>query len=129
MNVIYQNSAGQSFDLNGGWPVRIKDANFHTYEWSYNGTKQQYGTDIARFEKDPAEYEAKIYFKGSKVRRAEQLEAFHEAATYDVVNQTPGRLIWGSYYILCYVMSSSTYPHKEDASITVNEVVFFCPYP
>lgn len=129
MNVQYVSSSGQVFDLNGGRPVRIKEGNFHEYSWKYNGTEQQYGTDIARFEKEPAEYEVKIYFRGSIIQRSEQLEAFHEAATYDIVNQTPGRLIWGSFYILCYVMESSTYPHEEDASVTVNDVVFFCPYP
>lgn len=129
MNVIYQNSAGVNIDLNAGRPVRLKEANFHAYKWEYQGTRQQYGVDVARFEKDPAEYEVEIYFRGSKIRRAEQLEAFHEAATYDVINQAPGRLIWGEYYIECFVSESVTYPHEEDASVTVNEVTFFCPYP
>lgn len=129
MNVIFENSAGVSIDLNAGRPVRLKEANFHQYEWEYDGTNQQYGVDIARFEKKPAEYECSIYFRGSKMRRSEQLTNFHEAATYDIVNQTPGRLIWGDYYIQCYVKESVTYPHEEDASVTVNDVVFFCPYP
>ena len=129
MNVIFENSAGVSIDLNAGRPVRLKEANFHQYEWEYDGTNQQYGVDIARFEKKPAEYECSIYFRGSKMRRSEQLTDFHEAATYDIVNQTPGRLIWGDYYIRCYVVESSTYPHEEDASVTVNDVIFLCPYP
>lgn len=129
MNVIYQSSSGAEFDINGGWPIRIKEANFHQWEWRYQGTEQQYGVDIGRFEKDPCEYEATIYFRGSKAERSEALEAFHEASVYDIVNQTPGKLIWGSYYIECYVMESSTYPHEEISNITVNEVTFFCPYP
>lgn len=129
MNVIYQSSGGVEFDINGGWPIRIKEANFHKWEWRYQGTEQQYGVDVGRFEKEPCEYEATIYFRGSKAERSEALEAFHEASVQDIVNQTPGKLIWGAYYINCYVLESSTFPHDEISNITVNEVTFFCPYP
>lgn len=129
MNVQYVSSSGETFDINGGWPVRIKEANFHEWEWNIQGTEQQYGVDVGRFEKKPAEYAATIYFRGSKAFRSEALEAFHEATVYDIVNQTPGKLVWGGYYINCYVTESSTFPHDEISNITVNEVTFYCPYP
>ena len=101
---------------------------FHAYSWGYDGTERQYGTNISRFKKDPAEYEATIIFRGTVDQRKEALDNFLETAELDIINKSPGKLIVGDYYILAYVISSSTTPY-DDSDWTQKDCTFLCPYP
>ena len=56
------------------------------------------------------------------------IEALHEDFEADVRNMTPGRVIWGDYYIDCFITESSTTP-DERLAWTDNEVLLYCPYP
>lgn len=42
---------------------------------------------------------------------------------------TPGVIIWGDYYINCYITSSSTYPDENIDRWTDNDILIYCPYP
>lgn len=110
------------------FPVRVKDAVFHSYSWGYDGEGQQFGTKITRFRKDPIEYEATIIIRGSVDSRKDTLDQFLESTEYDIINKSPGKLIIGDYYINAYMTSSSTAPY-EGADWTQKDVVFLCPYP
>lgn len=128
INIAYLASSGNSYNLQLSRMVRIKEANFHEYEWEYDGYELRYGSAITRFIKSAVEYEAKLYFYGSRINRREQIEALHADFERDITAQTPGRLIWGDCYIDVYAMKSSTYAGGNDL-ITENDVTFFCPYP
>lgn len=121
------NSKNVEIDLLS-YPIRVKDAVFHSYSWKYDGTTRRYGAKISNFSKDISEYEATIVFRGSVDQRKEALDRFLETAEVDIINMTPGKLIIGDYYIEAYVMSSSTEPY-ENSDWTKKSVVFLCPYP
>lgn len=123
----YVNSEGDEVLLSS-FPTRVKDAVFHSYAWGYDGVEKQYGVDITRFTKDPAEYEATIIISGSIEQREKILDDFLETTEKDIIKKTPGKLIVGDCYINAYMLSSSTTPY-DNADWTQKEVVFLCPYP
>ena len=123
----YINSVGKIIDLLS-FHNRVKDINFHEYEWEYDGTEQKYGLNITNFKRSEKEYEGTIVFRGSLMKRKENLNNFLKVAERDILSKTPGKLICGDYYINAYVVSSSTYPDDE-AGWTLKDVVFLCPYP
>ena len=127
MTVQYVSSHGKVFDLKN-FRMRLKDANFHNYAWEYDSAEQQYGIDITRFRKVAKEYEASVIFRGNVEERKENLDLFTEAAEKDIINKTPGKVVYGSYYIRAYVSSSSTYPY-DGADWTQRDIIFLCPYP
>lgn len=125
--IQYISSSGETFDLLD-FKTRLKDANFHNYAWEYDGIEQQYGVDITKFRKEAKEYDASVIFRGSINERKENLNHFLEASEKDIINKTPGKIIYEDYYIRAYVISSSTYPY-DGADWTQKDVVFLCPYP
>ena len=127
MKVQYINSYGDVIDLLN-FNTRMKDANFHDYEWEYDSIEQQYGIDITRFRKTAKEYEATIVFKGDLDTRKRNLNRFFEIAEKDIIDKNPGKIIWDDYYINAYAVSSSTYPN-DDSGWTQKDVIFLCPYP
>lgn len=129
MNVIYRSSSGIEINLNAGKPVRIKEANYHNYAFQYDGSSRQYGVKIGKFKKTPCEYKTKLFFYGSVEERASNIEKLQDECAYDIQNMRPGKLIWNNWYIECYVLESSTYPHDDIQGITVMDIVFLCPYP
>ena len=127
MKVQYINSYGDVIDLLN-FNTRVKDANFHDYEWEYDSIEQQYGIDITRFRKTAKKYEATIVFKGDLDTRKRNLNRFFEIAEKDIIDKNPGKIIWDDYYINAYAVSSSTYPN-DDSGWTQKDVIFLCPYP
>ena len=104
--ITYIASSGHRYDLvsNG---IRHKIANYHRWGYGVRGTKLQYGVRVADFEKDPGEYETELIIVGS---------------------DQPGRLIWGDYYIDCYINESDTTP-TEYPTQTLNKINIYAPYP
>lgn len=126
--VIYYASSGNVYNLQVARMVRIKEANFHEYAWSYDSTERRYGITINRFTKEPYAYDVKLIFIGSRESRRQNIEELHADFERDILNQTPGRIVWGDCYIDAYVIESSSYPNDQD-NWSDNDVTFLCPYP
>lgn len=122
----YKASSGHVYDLQTNKSILTKEANYHAWEWEAIGTELQYGMRVSAFSKDPAEYKTELVFNGPLAVRKAMIENLHEDFELDIRNNTPGRIIWGDYYIDCFITESSTGP---DESWTVNEINIFCPYP
>lgn len=123
--IKYISSQGREIDLSS-FKTRLKDAVFHTYSWSYEGAEQKYGIKINEFQKDPLEYELEIWIRGANAEKKEILNELTDQAEYDVVNKTTGKLIFGDYYLTCYILSASTGPGDY---ATVKTVQILAPYP
>lgn len=127
VNIKYVASSGNEYNLitNG---IYHKEANYHKWEWEVEGTKLQYGYRVADFSRKPAEYDTELIFYGTYNQRRALVQALHDDFENDVRKKTPGKVIWGDYYLSCYVVSSST-EATEYPTWTSNKVTFYAPYP
>ena len=91
--------------------------------------KRKYGEIINEFTKDAQYFSCEFKFRGTPSHRAELIEAFHFETEYDITHKKPGKLIWNNDYIYCYFVESSTYPEEDGSQYTVNQGVFYAPYP
>lgn len=126
-NITYTASNGAVFDLMASMAMRLKKAQFHTFEFTPDVTALQYGERVDRWRKGAASYPAQILFKGPKADRIAAIDAFHVAIERDMIYKTPGILTWGNSYISCYLRSSGTYPSDANDTETFNDVEIYCP--
>lgn len=127
INITYIASSGNTYDLMADRAIRTKNANYHKWEWAAAGTAQQFGRHVTGFTRSPATYQTKLMFRGTYSENKELIQNLHEDFELDMITMRPARIIWGEYYIECYITASSTYP--DDANRTVNDIEIFCPYP
>ena len=129
MNVTlkYIASSGNEYNLKSDG-IRTKTANYHKWSWGVNGTTLQYGIRVSDFDRKPVTYETTIVFTGSYSQRKALIEALHDDFELDVRNMKLGKIVWGDYYIDCYITMSSTYPDRDNV-YTENEITIYCPYP
>ena len=128
INITYESSAGEIFDLMASRMGRLKKAAFHTYEWIADETEKQYGVKVNHWTKEPLEYEAQLLFEGTEAARMEAITAFHDAIDGDIFRGIPGKLQFGEAYISCFIRSSETAP-SEGRHRTLNDIVIYCPDP
>ena len=127
VTIQYVGSSGNSYDLKTDG-LRLKEADFHAYEWSADTSSRQYGVKLSRFTRKAITYEATLQFRGSYSTRRDLIEAIYEDFETDIINQEPGRIYWGSCYIECYATGHDTHPDDKNR-YTEREVSFYCPYP
>ena len=126
VDVIYKSSSGNTYNLqtNGKW---IREANYHTWAYIANGTDLQYGKRVSSFSKEPATYSTVLVFHGPAIERAAQINKLHEEFETDIREMQPARVIWGNWYVDCYILESKTDPASCDW--TENEIMVYCPNP
>ena len=127
MRLQYIASSGNTYDLITDGRL-VRDANFHAWEWELIGTDLQFGRRISNIQKAPAAYSATLIAYGSRDARKAYLDALHEDFESDIRNKTPGRIVWGDYYIECFILKSETAP-DEVQTWTDNKIEIYCPYP
>lgn len=125
--ITYIASSGHKYNLisNG---ILHKAANYHAWAYRVQGTKLQYGTRVADFAKDPATYETELILEGGERQRQAIVDALHDDFEADLRNKKAGRIIWGSYYIDCFVIESNTAP-TDIPTRTLNKIKIYTPYP
>lgn len=127
--VQYVSSRGKVFNLLSFDYAKLQEANFHTYSWGRSVIQRKFGEIVNDFTKEAQYFSCTFAFKGSPTKRAEQIEAFHFETEYDITHKTPGKIIWDKDYINCYFVESNTHPDEDGAIYTLNEGVFYAPYP
>ena len=127
INLTYIASSGNSYNLKGDG-LRSKSANYHTWNWIPNGTQLQFGKRLANFSRDAAVYETRLIMDKSIESRKTLVDNLHEDFERDVRFQTPGRIVWGDWYIECYITASSTFPDPNQWW-TDNDITLWCPRP
>lgn len=125
--ITYIASSGHKYNLisNG---ILHRKANYHVWAYRVQGTELQYGTRVADFAKDPAVYETELIFTGGERQRQALVNALHDDFRADIRNMKPGRIVWGSYYIDCFVIESNTAP-TDIPTRTLNKIQIYAPYP
>lgn len=125
MTLRYVSSTGQVFDLQAA-SIRARRANFHDYQWTPQVKNLQYGDRVYRFNKEALYYTVILDIRKTLDERKATLNTLHAAFDADIFSMTPGRIVHGEYYILCYITFSSTYAENP---YTTNELSVYCPYP
>lgn len=127
VQITYIASSGNTYDLvtNG---IRHKDANYYEWEWKVEGTKLQFGQRVADFSREAATYETELIFEGSEQRRRTLIQNLHDDFENDVRTKRTGRLIWGDYYLECFITESTTEP-TDVITRTSNKITIYAPYP
>lgn len=123
----YIASSGREYNLKTDG-IRTKTANYHKWNWGADGTALQFGTRVGWFTRDAATYETRLIFNRSYAENKALIEALHDDFELDVRNMKTGRIVWGDYYIDCYILSSSTFPDANNIW-TDNDLTIYCPYP
>lgn len=125
--ITYIASSGHKYNLitNG---ILHKKANYHAWAYKVQGTKLQYGTRVADFAKDPAVYETELILVGGKRQRQAVVDALHDDFEADIQSKKPSRIIWGDYYLDCYIIESTTEP-TDRSTQTLNKITIYAPYP
>ena len=125
--IKYVASSGNTYDLitNG---IKHREANYYSWAWDVEGTKLQYGYRVADFSREAAAYETELIFYGSEQRRRTLVQNLHDDFENDVRTKHAGRIIWGDYYLECFITESSTEP-TEVGTWTSNKISIYAPYP
>lgn len=126
MILKYINSRGEEINFQG--KIKLKDANFSTYEWEYEGVEQRFGTSITQFKKSAKQYELTAVFFGSVQNRKDSLNLFTRIVEFDVINNTAGKLVHGEDYINCFCVAGSNEPQQGNTS-TQKTFSLLTPYP
>ena len=109
--------------------MRATSGYFHEYEWKPMTTDREIGVDVYGFEKEPKTYQVTLTFRGTLNERKNKMDELTNCFEYDVVNLTPGRIWFGSYYIDCYIKEMTSKVSSTKNSWTDMEVSIYCPYP
>lgn len=127
VSIKYVASSGNTYDLitNG---IKHREANYYSWAWDVEGTKLQYGYRVADFSRDAAVYDTELIFYGSEQRRRTLVQNLHDDFENDVRTKRAGKIIWGDYYLECYITESSTEP-TEVGTWTSNKITIYAPYP
>ena len=123
----YINSQNQTIDFRA-FETQIYQGAFHSYDWTYEGTAQRYGSTIDRFGKDVLEYEMVVAARGAQSEKETNLNYITEVTERDVVDGVQGRLYWGDYYLPCNIISANTAP-SEAFSGAEKTLGILAPFP
>ena len=125
--IKYIASSGNVYDLTTK-DILHRTANYYNWSWKADGTKRQYGQRVSRFSRDPATYEADLIFCGNPAELRRTIQALHNDFENDMRRMTPGRLVWGDYYIDAYINGSAV-ENVSYWSWISNKIQILAPYP
>lgn len=125
--IKYIASSGNVYDLTTK-DILHRTANYYDWSWKADGTKRQYGQRVSRFSRDPATYEADLIFHGNPAELRRTIQALHNDFENDMRRMTPGRLVWGDYYIDAYINGSAV-ENVSYWSWISNKIQILAPYP
>ena len=125
--IKYIASSGNVYDLTTK-DILHRTANYYNWSWKADGTKRQYGQRVSRFSRDPATYEADLIFHENPTELRRTIQALHNDFENDMRRMTPGRLVWGDYYIDAYINGSAVENISYWSWIS-NKIQILAPYP
>lgn len=127
-HIKYIASSGNEYDLttNG---ITHSNANYYEWEWNAEEIQLQFGTRVSDFSREAAVYEAELVFKDAPMDMRRKIRALHNDFENDLRNKTPGRIVWGDYYIDCFIMRSVTKPADVWWKNLTNTIRIYAPYP
>lgn len=128
MIIKYINSNGISFNLECD-NLKIKEGNFHKNSWKAKVEEARYGDTVKSFSKQSIIYEITLTLRGKIEERKRLLDNLHDASEFDIVQNAPGAIWFGEYYIKCFITLSDTHASQDLSYRTDKKIEIYCPYP
>lgn len=128
IEIKYVCSNGKEYNLIGD-RMRATSGYFHNYQWKKKVTEAGTGDNVYGFTKESVTYNLTLTLRGLLDERKRMLDELTNAFEYDIVNATPGRIYFGTYYIDCYIIESANEVSGVRNNWTDCKVSIYCPYP
>lgn len=125
--IKYIASSGNVYDLTTK-DILHRTGDYYNWEWKARGTNRQYGVRVSDFSREAAQYEPELIFRGRPAELRKTLQALHNDFENDMRRKTPGRIIWGRYYLDCFIRQSAV-ENLSFWSWISNKVLIYAPYP
>lgn len=125
--IKYIASSGREYNLSANGFLH-RSADYYSWKWGVVGTEQKHGVRVSDFSRQPAEYDVELVIYGTSEIRRKTLSALHNDFENDMRRKKPGRIIWGDYYIDCFITQSKSAPMDRWDYIS-NTVHIYAPYP
>lgn len=126
--IKYIASSGNEYDLttNG---ILHRTATYYDWEWKAEGTKLKHGVRLSSFSREPAQYEAELVLYGDAATLRQTIQSLHNDFENDLRKMTPGRIVWGDYYLDCYIIQSAVEPISVFWTWISNTIKIYAPHP
>lgn len=125
--IKYIASSGREYNLTANGAIHTS-ANYYSFAWNVQGTTLQHGVRVSDFSRQPAEYDVDLVIYGTPAQRRQLLTALHNDFENDMRKKKTGRIVWGNYYIDCFITQSQTNPF-ETWRYLQNTIHIYAPYP
>lgn len=124
--IFYENSNGVKLNL-FEWPVAIQDiTKLYGWIWEYSVT----GNRMLKFDraKKSRKLEISVY-ADDKDEFKKIMNEIHDITETDILNETPGKLWCGSYYMKCYLIEAEMQEYEEEYNTVDGEIKVETLYP
>lgn len=126
IEIKYRCSNGNEYNLIGD-RMRVTNGNFHKYSWNKNVVESANGDILKGFSKEAITYSITINFRGRLEERKKLLDDLTNDFEYDITTKKPGKIIYGEYYIECYVIESETNISEIKNNWSQKVLKIYCP--
>lgn len=128
-DICYENNQGKKLDLLH-FPYRIQTGDLFDYEWEYTTSTTARNGKLTKFTRGISTKEIVLGIMGNtKEEYHRNINTFYEVVDSDVLNMTPGRLWFGSYYLPCYILKSKKEEWESDIEVMDNTITIVTDHP
>lgn len=125
--IKYIASSGNMYDLTTR-DILHRKADYFDWTWKVEGAKKQYGSRVSRVSREPAQYEPELIFGRNQKNLRQTIQALHNDFENDMRRLQPGRIVWGDWYIDCFVNASKV-DNLSFWKWISNKIQIYAPYP
>lgn len=125
--IKYIASSGNMYDLTTR-DILHRKANYFDWTWKVEGAKKQYGSRVSRVSREAAQYEPELIFGRNQKNLRQTIQALHNDFENDMRRLQPGRIVWGDWYIDCFINASKV-DNLSFWKWISNKIQILAPYP
>lgn len=125
--IKYIASSGNTYDLTTK-DILTRVGDYYDWSWKPEGAKRQYGSRVSSFSRDAAQYEPELIFGRNQKGLRKLIQALHNDFENDLRRLKPGRIVWGDWYLDCFINASKVDNISYWKWIS-NQIQVYAPYP
>lgn len=125
--IKYIASSGNTYDLTTK-DILTRVGDYYDWSWKPEGAKRQYGSRVSSFSRDAAQYEPELIFGRNQKGLRKLIQALHNDFENDLRRLKPGRIVWGDWYLDCFINGSKV-DNVSYWKWIANKIQIYGPYP